>query len=154
MLELLHNNSWERESTRVQRYGCIPRSAASNLGKIPKNWELQISCFEELLGGENVFGTRPCALTLWDTPVLFTPPLPLPENCTTTARSVLPMLVFQPNERRNRTRTNPSRPKPYLVTLPALQRTFVDSFFELAWEFSVEKWRGFLVKFFWSFRLP
>ena len=32
-------------------------------------------------------------------------------------------------------------------TLPALQKTFVDSFFELAWEFCIEKWRGFLVIF-------
>ena len=27
---------------------------------------------------------------------------------------------------------------------------FVDFFFELAWVFCIEKWRGFLVNFFWS----
>ena len=35
-----------------------------------------------------------------------------------------------------------------MITLPALQKTFVDSFFELAWEFCIEKWQGFLVSFF------
>ena len=34
------------------------------------------------------------------------------------------------------------------VTLPALLKTFfVDMFFEFAWEFCVEKWRGFWVNF-------
>ena len=46
----------------MQRYGCIPRSAANNLGEIPKNLELQISCFEEFLGGENVLGLVPASL--------------------------------------------------------------------------------------------
>ena len=36
------------------------------------------------------------------------------------------------------------------VTLPALQKTFVDLCFTFAWGFGVEKWRGFLVIFFWS----
>ena len=36
------------------------------------------------------------------------------------------------------------------ITLTALQKTFVDFFFEFAWEFCFEKWRGFLVIFFWS----
>ena len=31
------NFNWPRGSTGVQRYGCIPRSAANNLGEIPKN---------------------------------------------------------------------------------------------------------------------
>ena len=45
-----------------------------------KIWELQIPCFEEFWGGENVLGLVPAvSLTLWDTPVLFTPPLPLPQ---------------------------------------------------------------------------
>ena len=39
---------------------------------------------------------------------------------------------------------------PKFITLPALQKTFVDFFFEFAWEFRIEKWRGFLVNFFWS----
>ena len=34
--------------------------------------------------------------------------------------------------------------------LPALQQTFVDFFFGFAWEFRIEKWRGFLVSFLWS----
>ena len=37
-----------------------------------------------------------------------------------------------------------------IFALPALQKTFVDFFFEFAWEFCIEKWRGFLVNFFWS----
>ena len=32
-------------------------------------------------------------------------------------------------------------------TLPALQKTFVDFFFEFVWGFVIEKWRGFLVNF-------
>ena len=36
------------------------------------------------------------------------------------------------------------------VTLPALQKIFVNMFFVFAWEFCIEKWRGFLVNFFWS----
>ena len=31
--------------------GCIPWSEANNSGEIPQNWELQIFCFEEFLGG-------------------------------------------------------------------------------------------------------
>ena len=43
-----------------------------------KIWELQISCFEEFLGGENVLGLAPASLphTLGYA-VLFTPPLSL-----------------------------------------------------------------------------
>ena len=37
-----------------------------------------------------------------------------------------------------------------IVTLPALQKHFVDFFFKFAWEFCIEKRRGFLVNFFWS----
>ena len=33
------------------------------------------------------------------------------------------------------------------ISLPALQKTFVDFFFEFTWEFRIEKWRGFLVNF-------
>ena len=36
------------------------------------------------------------------------------------------------------------------VILPALQKNFVNIFFVFAWEFCIEKWRGFLVNFFWS----
>ena len=35
-------------------------------------------------------------------------------------------------------------------TLPALQKNSVNIFFVFAWEFCIEKWRGFLVNFFWS----
>ena len=37
-----------------------------------------------------------------------------------------------------------------IFTLPALQKSFVNIFFVFAWEFCIEKWRGFLVNFFWS----
>ena len=36
------------------------------------------------------------------------------------------------------------------VTLRPLQKHFVNMFFVFAWEFCIEKWRGFLVNFFWS----
>ena len=36
------------------------------------------------------------------------------------------------------------------ITLPTLQKHFVNIFFAFAWEFCIEKWRGFLVNFFWS----
>ena len=36
------------------------------------------------------------------------------------------------------------------VTLPALQKQFVNIFFVFAWEFCIEKRRGFLVNFSWS----
>ena len=46
-----------------------------------KIWELQISCFEEFWGVERTFwdSSLLVSLTLWDTPTLFTPPLPLPQ---------------------------------------------------------------------------
>ena len=34
-----------------------------------------------------------------------------------------------------------------LLTLPALQKKFVNIFCVFAWEFCIEKWRGFLVNF-------
>ena len=34
--------------------------------------------------------------------------------------------------------------------VPPLQRNFVNIFFVFAWEFCIEKRRGFLVNFFWS----
>ena len=40
--------------------------------------------------------------------------------------------------------------KDKVLTLSALQIKFVDFFSEFAWEFCIEKWRGFLVNFFWS----
>ena len=43
-----------------------------------------------------------------------------------------------------------SLPPSLTCCLTALQRTIVDFFFEFAWGFGIEKWRGFLVKFLWS----
>ena len=37
-----------------------------------------------------------------------------------------------------------------IVTSPAVQKHFVNIFFVFAWEFCIEKWRGFLVNFFWA----
>ena len=48
-----------------------------------KNWELQISCFEEFFGGENVLGLVPASL-----------PHTLGYPCTFYAPTSLPQLVF------------------------------------------------------------
>ena len=40
--------------------------------------------------------------------------------------------------------------KSYYITLPVLQKNFVNIFCLFAWEFCIEKRRGFLVNFFWS----
>ena len=37
-----------------------------------------------------------------------------------------------------------------ILTLPPLQKHFVNIFFVFAWEVYTGKWRGFLVNFFWS----
>ena len=39
---------------------------------------------------------------------------------------------------------------PQNITLPTLQKTFVNFFFEFTWEFCIEKWRGF----WWFFSGP
>ena len=39
---------------------------------------------------------------------------------------------------------------PENLLCPPSRRFFVDFFLEFAWEFCIEKWRGFLVIFFWS----
>ena len=44
----------------------------------------------------------------------------------------------------------PCAKSPQNVALPSLQKNFVNIFFVFAWEFCIEKWRGFLVNFFWS----
>ena len=41
-----------------------------------------------------------------------------------------------------------------IVTLTALQKHFVDFFFEFAWEFCIEKWRGFFGEEFSGLRFP
>ena len=71
---------WPRGSTGVQRYGCIPRSAANNLGEIPQNLGALNPLFWRVFGGEGTHWdvSLLVSLTLWDTPVLFTPPLPPP----------------------------------------------------------------------------
>ena len=55
-----------------------------------KNWELQISCFEEFLGGENVWGLAPASLphTLGYACTLYAPTSP-PPNETVRVRQVI-----------------------------------------------------------------
>ena len=72
---------WPRGSTGVQRYGCILRSAANNLGEIPLKLGAPNPLFQELFLGREHFGTRPC-----QSPSRFgirlhflRPPLPLPQ---------------------------------------------------------------------------
>ena len=50
---------WPWGSTGVQRYGCIPRSAANNLGEIPKKLGAPNLLFSRVLGWREGFGTRP-----------------------------------------------------------------------------------------------
>ena len=40
--------------------------------------------------------------------------------------------------------------EPTFVTLPTPQKNFVNIFFVFAWEICLNRWRGFLVNFFWS----
>ena len=56
-MDMLH---WPRGSTGVQRYGCIPRSAANNLGELPQKLRAPNPLFSRLLLGREHFGTRPC----------------------------------------------------------------------------------------------
>ena len=53
-------HDWPRGSTGVQRYGCIPRSAANNLGEIPKNLGAPNLLFWRVFGWRERCGTRPC----------------------------------------------------------------------------------------------
>ena len=41
----------------------------------------------------------------------------------------------------------PPPQKKLVFFLPALQKTFVDFFYEFAWGFGIEKWQGFWVEF-------
>ena len=72
--------NWPRGSTGVQRYGCIPRSAANNFGEIPKKIGSPKPPAPKSLWVERTFwdSSLLVSLTLWDTLVRFTPPLPLP----------------------------------------------------------------------------
>ena len=52
-----HGEVWVYRGTGKHPAEC----GANNLGEIPqRNWELQIPCFEEVSGGREHFGTRPC----------------------------------------------------------------------------------------------
>ena len=57
-----------------------------------KNWELQISCFEEFLGGENVLGLVPASLphTLRCACTFYAPPLPLPQAIFSIFQAIFP----------------------------------------------------------------
>ena len=61
-------------------YGCILRSAANNLGEIPKKVGSSKSLVSKSFWVERTFwdSSLLVSLTLWDTPILFMPPLPLP----------------------------------------------------------------------------
>ena len=61
-LSLRATENWQRGSTGVERYGCIPQSAANNLGDIPRKWELQNPCFEGVSWGGNTLGLVPDSL--------------------------------------------------------------------------------------------
>ena len=76
------NKVWPRGSTGVQRYGCIPQSAANSLGEIPQNWELQIPCFEQFFWGANTFGLVPASLphTLGYACTFYAPTSPPPKS--------------------------------------------------------------------------
>ena len=52
--------TWPRGSTGVQRYGCIPRSAANTLGEIPQKLGAPNPLFSRVFLGKEHFGTRPC----------------------------------------------------------------------------------------------
>ena len=52
--------TWTRGSTGVRKYGCIPRSAANNLGEIPKKLGAPSLLFWRVLGWRERFRTRPC----------------------------------------------------------------------------------------------
>ena len=66
--------TWPRGSTGVQRYGCILRSAANNLGQIPR----KMGAPKSLVLKRRLWDSSlPVSLTVWDTSVLCAPPLPL-----------------------------------------------------------------------------
>ena len=52
--------SWWRGSTGVQRYGCIPQSAANNLGEFPQKLGAPNPLFWRVFLGREHLGTRPC----------------------------------------------------------------------------------------------
>ena len=54
--------SWSRGSTGVPRYGCIPRSAANNLGQIPQKLGAPNPLFCRVFLGGNTLGLVPASL--------------------------------------------------------------------------------------------
>ena len=54
------NKCWPRGSTGVQRYGCIPRSAANNSGEIPQKLGALNPLFWRIFLGREHIVTRPC----------------------------------------------------------------------------------------------
>ena len=66
----------------VRVYRGIPRSAANNLGEIPKKIGSSKSLVLKSFRVEGTFwdSSLLVSLALWDTPALFTPPLPLPRK--------------------------------------------------------------------------
>ena len=57
-----------------------PTECGEQLGRDPfKNGSYKFPCFKEFSGEGTLWDSSlPVALALWDTPVLCTPPLPLP----------------------------------------------------------------------------
>ena len=47
---------WSWGSTDVERYECIPQSAANNFGEVPQKWELQIPCLRKFFWGATTLG--------------------------------------------------------------------------------------------------
>ena len=73
-------DSWPRGSTGVQRYGRVSRGVRQTTWERSlKNWSSK-SLVLKSFWVERTFwdSSLLVSLTLWDTPVLFTPPLPLP----------------------------------------------------------------------------
>ena len=80
--EIARNFAWPRGSTGVQRYGGILRSAANNLGEIPQKIGSSKFLVLKSFWVERTFwdSSLLVSLVLWDTPVLFVPPLPSPNS--------------------------------------------------------------------------
>ena len=87
---------WPRGSTGVQRYGCIPRSAANNLGQIPQKLGAPNPLFWRVfLGGGNTLGLVPASLPhALGYACTFYPPTSPPPSVWSRAR---PETVFGPS---------------------------------------------------------
>ena len=71
--------TWPLEGTGVERYGCIPQSAANNLGEIPQRMGAP-NPFEEFFWGGNTLGLVPSSLPhiVGYASTLYAPTSPLP----------------------------------------------------------------------------